>query len=119
MKIRIATRQILTGALALVVLSLCFAGTFAGKGGLRAATGYPPLPSVSSTTSDGVYITYPASSTMDSQSTVTPVDSQIYSVHKFSLNGKMVNISFSVTTVPSSSPSMTPQVEESDDGGIT
>jgi hypothetical protein len=116
MKNRTSVRQTLVG---LALLAMLFLASGAISIHTHAASGYPPLPSVSSTTPDGVYISYPATSVMDSQNVLAPVDSQIYGVHEFSPSNKMVNVSFTVTTVPSSSPSMTPQVMESDDGGQT
>lgn len=120
MTIRTAVRQILTGAAVLTMALLAVSALFVKPHRTNAASWYPGLPTTTGVTGDGIFIKYPATSTMDTQNVASPVTSQIYSTHSLSQTSKMVNIGFSVTTLPSSgSPSFTPAVYESDDGGIS
>lgn len=61
----------------------------------------------------------PTTQTVDSQNVLAAslVNSTTYDISTLKESGRMVNIGFTVTTVPSSSPSMTPQIQQSDDGG--
>lgn len=45
--------------------------------------------------------------------------STVYDVSQINERARMVNISFNFTAVPGTSPSCTPTVKESDDGGVT
>lgn len=65
-----------------------------------------------------------SSQVVDTQTTVAAgtlngTNSPFYDVSVEKEAGRMVNISFNVTAVPGTSPSLTPTVQQSDDGGQT
>lgn len=65
-----------------------------------------------------------SSQVVDTQSvvaagTLNGTNSASYDVSAVKEAGRMVNISFNVTAVPGTSPSLTPSVQQSDDGGQT
>lgn len=51
--------------------------------------------------------------------TLNGTNSPAYDVSAPKEAGRMANISFNVTAVPGTSPSLTPTVQQSDDGGVT
>lgn len=66
----------------------------------------------------------PGGYTIDTQTTVAAgtlngTNSPIYDVTAVNDRARMVNVSFGVTAVPGTSPSLTPSVQQSDDGGQT
>jgi len=83
---------------------------------------YSPLPSTYGVAVNGKQSLYPSTSVIDTETSVASgslTASPVYAVNLLKSYNRMVNVSFSVTTVPSSGPSMTPVVKESDDGGVT
>lgn len=64
----------------------------------------------------------PTTQTLDTQTTVAAgtlngTNSPVYDVSQLNERARMINIGFGVTAVPGTSPSLTPSVQESDDGG--
>jgi|SRR6185437_5474447 len=51
--------------------------------------------------------------------TLNTTNSPAYDISTVKEAGRMVNVSFNVTAVPGTSPSLTPTVQQSDDGGVT
>lgn len=66
----------------------------------------------------------PTTQTLDTQTTVAAgtlngTNSPAYDCSQLNERARMINISFNVTAVPGTSPSLTPTFQESDDGQIT
>lgn len=83
---------------------------------------YATLPFSTGAGVNGKEPVFPSTYTMDTETGVASAsltNSPVYEVTTLRDYARMVNVSFNVTTVPTTSPSMTPIVQETDDGGIT
>jgi hypothetical protein len=88
------------------------------------AASYPPLAFSFGANVNGKPSLFPATSVIDTQTavaagTLNGTNSPVWEVTNPRDFARMVNISFNVTAVPGTSPSLTPTVQQSDDGGIS
>src|SRR6185437_1356087 len=86
------------------------------------AASYPVLPFSVGSAVNGKQSVFPSSYTIDTQTGTASASLSTSAAYDVTLPrdyARMVAVSFNVTTVPTTSPSMTPIVQQTDDGGIT
>ena len=88
------------------------------------AGSYPAIASSPGAAVNGKPSVFPATTTLDSETSQTTAamsnyTTQLFDVTSLNERARMLGISFTCTLVPSSGPSLTPIVQQSDDGGIT
>jgi len=88
------------------------------------ANSYPVIVPTPGASVNGKPSVFPSTTVLDSETSQTTASlsnkfTQAFDVTAINERARMVGISFTCTLVPSSGPSLTPVVEQSDDGGIT
>lgn len=111
------------GAVAVIVAALLFSLAPVRRAMAQAAS-FAVLQFSSGATVNGKPTFVISTQVVDTQTTVAAgtlngTNSPAYDVSYVKEAGRMVNISFNVTAVPGTSPSLTPTVQQSDDGGAT
>jgi len=86
------------------------------------ATSYPIVSFAYGAGVNGRPSMMPNTQVIDTQTTVAAgtlngTNSPAYDITVLNERGRMINVSFNVTAVPGTSPSLTPSVQQSDDGG--
>lgn len=90
----------------------------------QAASSYAILPTTTGAGMNGKETIFPSTTVLQTVTTVAAgtlngTTSAVYDISLPKDWARMVNISLNVTAVPGTSPSLTPTVKQSDDGGIT
>lgn len=116
-------RKLFVGAFAVAVAALLLMLTPAGRV-LGQAASFTVLQFTTGSPVNGKPTFVISTQVVDTQTavaagTLNGTNSPAYDVSVVKEAGRMVNVSFNVTAVPGTSPSLTPSVQQSDDGGQT